>query len=182
MKYLKKIVSVPAFGGKRKDRYISLLSTDCFGERSRQAKIWRQAHQHLTPPPSHSPGSTPTMRSLLLLTALTFFLALSFVLTRGDHTSQHALDEPRAQHCISRNAVRSLQFCLCLNNLDLEFFETVRSSSCSTITCDDAPNHGLTPLCGVCFAMQRECECHLFNETVSCRYTDSGMPGLHPLQ
>ncbi len=84
----------------------------------------------------------------------------------------------RALHCLSRNAVRSLQFCL--NNLDLEFFETVRSSSCSAITCDDAMV--LPPLCGVCFAMQLECRCHLSNETVSCRYTDSGMSGLHPLR
>merc|ERR1711879_773976 len=94
-------------------------------------------------------GSTPTMRSLLLLTALTlFFVASSFVLTSGEYTSQHALDEPRALHCISRNAVRSLQFCLCLNYLDLGFFETL------------------------------ECECHLSNETVSCRYTDSEINGV----
>jgi hypothetical protein len=66
--------------------------------------------------------------SLLLVTALTFFLASSFVLTRGDHASQHSLHEPRVLHCLSRSAVRSLQFCLCLNDLDLEFFYTVSSS------------------------------------------------------
>merc|ERR1711974_377698 len=77
-----------------------------------------------------------------------FFLASSFVLAYGgDHTSQHALNEPRVLHCISRSAVRSLQSCLCLHNLDLELFYTL------------------------------ECECHLFNETVSYRYTDSEIDG-----
>lgn len=60
---------------------------------------------------------------------------------------EHSLHDPRVLHCLSRSAVRSLQFCLCLNDLDLEFFYTL------------------------------ECECRLFNETVSCRYTDSEIDG-----
>ncbi|ELR16396.1 uncharacterized protein ACA1_352380 [Acanthamoeba castellanii str. Neff] len=71
--------------------------------------------------------------SLLLVTALTFFLASSFVLTRGDHTSQHSLHDPRVLHCLSRSAVRSLQFCLCLNDLDLEFFYTLWKKRGSTV-------------------------------------------------